>query len=331
MGNERIGVVGAGAFGTALAQSISQSGHDIIIWSHSSSPAQDINQRHVNSTFLPGIELGTRIQATEKLSDLEGCQIILLACPAQFIRSVVTELAPYTNTDTTLLICAKGIEIESKTLMSQVVSSVLRNVSVAVLSGPSFAHEVAQGLPAALTLACTNNQLGLHLINLLGHTNLRLYWSSDIIGAQIGGAVKNVMAIACGICDGKGLGQSAHAALTTRGYVELVEIAKIYGGKPETLTGLSGLGDLILTCSSPKSRNMSLGKLLGQGQSLEEILGSRKSVTEGIYTAEAIAGLAKSKGIELPISSTVHQILKGEYSVDHAIEKLLSRPFKAEL
>jgi glycerol-3-phosphate dehydrogenase (NAD(P)+) len=202
--------------------------------------------------------------------------------------------------------------------------------ALAVLSGPSVAAEVARGLPAALTLACRNEALGRDLAQGLGHSHFRLYWSSDIVGAEIGGSVKNVLAIAAGIVDGKGLGANAHAALVTRGFAELRRLGEALGARPETLMGLSGLGDLVLTCGSPQSRNMSLGRALGQGQSLKSILGTRVAVTEGVYTAAAVAGLARAKEIEMPIAEAVHAILDGRLSVDDAIAGLVQRPFKAE-
>ena len=214
--------------------------------------------------------------------------------------------------------------------MSDIASEVLANVTLAVLSGPSFAADVARGLPAALTLACRNEVMGKQLAERIGYKHFRLYWSSDITGVELGGAVKNVLAIAAGIVDGKGLGASAHAALVTRGFAELRRLGEALGARPGTMMGLSGLGDLLLTCGSPQSRNMSLGRALGQGGSLSEILGGRVAVTEGVYTAAAVVALAAKHRLEMPISEAVHAILEGRMPVDEAIASLMQRPFKAE-
>ncbi len=228
------------------------------------------------------------------------------------------------------MICTKGVEEELGEFMSGIVKEVLPNARIAVLSGPSFAGEVARNLPTALTLACDSEELGARLTAALGHRSFRLYWTNDVVATQIGGAVKNVLAIAAGIVEGRCFGSNAHAALTTRGFAELVRLGRKLGGRFETLTGLSGLGDLILTCSSPQSRNMSLGLALGQGQSLADILGARKSITEGVYSAGAVVALAKKHGVEMPICEAVHDVVKGRTTVDEAIEALLSRPFRPE-
>lgn len=229
-----------------------------------------------------------------------------------------------------MVLCAKGIEQTTGKLMGEVLSEELPEALLAVLSGPSFAADVARGLPAALTIACRDEALGKALAEKLGYKHFRLYWSNDTVGAELGGAVKNVLAIAAGIVDGKGLGPSAHAGMVTRGFAELRRLGDALGARPETLMGLSGLGDLILTCGSPQSRNMSLGRALGQGKSLQEILGTRRAVTEGIYTAAAVVRLARAKGIEMPIAEAVNAIVEGRLGVDDAIAALLSRPFKAE-
>ncbi len=228
------------------------------------------------------------------------------------------------------MLCTKGFEANTGGFMSEVVSEVLPEAPLAVLSGPSFAGEVARDLPAALTLACKDSTLGAALTEVLSHRNFRLYWTDDVIAAQIGGAVKNVLAIAAGIVDGRRFGSNAHAAVTTRGFAELVRLGVKLGGRLETLTGLSGLGDLILTCSSIQSRNMSLGHALGQGQSLEDVLGARKSVTEGVHSAGAVVMLARKHGIEMPICEAVYSVVKGETSLDEAVEALLSRPLRPE-
>ena len=256
--------------------------------------------------------------------------MILLVVPSQFLRAVAKEIAPHFEAGKPVVICAKGFEETSGTFMSGIVKEVLPEAEVAVLSGPSFAGEVARNLPTALTLACESETLGARLMAALAHRNFRLYWSSDIIGTQVGGTVKNVLAIAAGIVEGREFGRNAHAAVTTRGFAELVRLGTKLGGRFETLTGLSGLGDLILTCSSIQSRNMSLGVALGQGQALAEILGARKSITEGVYSAGAVVALAKKHGIEMPICEAVHNVVKGRMSLNEAIEALLSRPLRPE-
>lgn len=327
----KLGILGAGAWGTALAQSMCHTECEVLLWAHEAETADEINENHLNSTFLPDIPLNPKIRATSNMENLHDSDAVLLVAPAQFLRPISEKLNTVLKPQCPVLICSKGIETTTLSLLSQVLEETMPNRQIAIFSGPSFAHEVATDLPAAMTLACSDQELGQDLLNALGHPRMRLYWTDDIIGAQIGGAVKNVMAIASGICAGKDLGQNAHAALTTRGFVELVEIGKAFGGRPETLTGLSGLGDLILTCSSTSSRNMSLGQALGRGKTLEEILGARKSVTEGVYTAAAVAKIAEEKNLDLPISTSVHKILTGKLSVDEAIEGLLNRPMKAEL
>jgi glycerol-3-phosphate dehydrogenase (NAD(P)+) len=236
----------------------------------------------------------------------------------------------YLKPGTPVVMCSKGIEQSTGKLMGDVVAEVLPTVQFAVLSGPSFAADLARGLPAALTLACANETTGRGLAAALSSRQMRLYWSSDVIGAELGGALKNVMAIAAGIVDGRGLGASAHAAVVTRGFAEMRRLGETMGARPETLLGLSGLGDLVLTCGSPMSRNMSLGRGLGEGKSLASILGGRTAVTEGVYTAAAVVRLARDRGIEMPIAEAVHAIIEGRISVEDAITTLMLRPLKAE-
>jgi glycerol-3-phosphate dehydrogenase (NAD(P)+) len=254
----------------------------------------------------------------------------LMVAPAQHVRVSATALARHLPKAKPVVICAKGLEQATGKLLGEVLAEALPDATQAVLSGPSFAADVARGLPAALTLATTNETLGEALATALGYRHLRIYWSSDSIGVQLGGAVKNVLAIAAGIVEGKGLGASAHAALVTRGFAELRRLGEALGARPETLMGLSGLGDLLLTCGSPQSRNMSLGSALGQGQTLQAVLGSRRSVAEGVFTAAAVVKVAGEKGIDMPICRAVHGIVEGKITVDAAIEALLSRPQRAE-
>lgn len=327
---ETISIVGGGAWGTALAQSVTQGGRPALLWAREADVVADINERHVNRVFLPGVDLDSALKATGDLKDIARADVILAVMPAQHMRSVAAELAKSMRPGQPFVVCAKGIEQKSGKLMSDVAGEVVPEATLAVLSGPSFAADVARGLPAALTLACRNEETGKALAATLSSRQMRLYWSSDVIGAELGGSVKNVLAIAAGIVAGRGLGASAHAALVTRGFAELRRFAEAFGARSETLMGLSGLGDLILTCGSPQSRNMSLGRALGEGQPLAQILAGRTAVTEGVYTAAAVVRLAREKGIEMPIAEAVHAIIEGNVTVDDAISNLMQRPLKAE-
>lgn len=326
----RIAVIGGGAWGTALAQMLTLAGRDVVLWAREPETVADINERQVNRAFLPGIALDQRLRATARLEDCAATDAILLVCPAQHVRAVTKELTPLVRPGQPLIVCAKGVEQTTGKLLGEVAAETVPDMTVAVLSGPSFAADVARGLPAALTIACRNEVLGRLLAERLGNGQIRLYWSEDVTGVELGGALKNVLAIAAGIVNGKGLGASAHAAIVTRGFAEMRRLGRALGAKPETMMGLSGLGDLVLTCGSPQSRNMSLGRALGQGESLSAVLGARIAVTEGVYTAAAVVRLAEEKRIEMPITEAVHAVLEGRLSVDDAISGLMRRPFKAE-
>jgi glycerol-3-phosphate dehydrogenase (NAD(P)+) len=326
----RIGVIGGGAWGTALAQTLVLAGRDVVLWAREPDTVADINERHVNRSFLPGVELDTRLKATARLEDCAASDAILLVCPAQHVRAITATLVRLVRPGQPLVVCAKGVEQQTGKLLGEVIAETAPDVTLAVLSGPSFAADVARGLPAALTIACRNETLGRQLAERLGDRQLRLYWSDDIVGVELGGALKNVLAIAAGIVHGKGLGASAHAAIVTRGFAEMRRLGHVLGARPETMMGLSGLGDLVLTCGSVQSRNMSLGRALGQGETLAAVLGARVAVTEGVYTAAAVVRLAEEKRIEMPITEAVHAVLEGRVSVDDAISGLLRRPFKAE-
>lgn len=327
---ESISVIGGGAWGTALAQTASQTGKRVVLWAREDDVVADINERHVNRTYLPGVPLDAGLRATTDLSEAARADAILMVAPAQHMRAVAAGLSRQMAEGKPFVICCKGIEQQTGKLMGDVAEEVLPQAVIAVLSGPSFAADVARGLPAALTLACRNEAMGRALTSALSSRQMRLYWSPDVTGAELGGAVKNVLAIAAGILDGRGLGASAHAALVTRGFAELRRFADSFGAKPETLMGLSGLGDLILTCGSPQSRNMSLGRALAEGKTLAQILGARQAVTEGVYTAAAVVKLARERRIEMPIAEAVHAIIEGSLSVDDAITGLMQRPLKAE-
>lgn len=330
MNYNKIGVIGGGAWGTALAQTMSKAGHEVVLWAYELETVVEINDHHTNRVYLPGVSLDPRIRATGKGRDLADCDVLLMVVPTQFMRTVAQELAPHVAEGTPVLICTKGFEEPTGKLMTEVLAEAMPQAVPGVLSGPSFAAEVGRGLPAALTLATTDEALGQALAEALGHRTFRIYWTDDVTGVQIGASVKNVLAIAAGIVVGRRLGDSAHAAVTTRGFAELMRFGTKLGGRQETLTGLSGLGDLLLTCSSTKSRNMSLGLALGQGQTLDQVLGVRKSVSEGVHTAAATIALAERNGVEMPICSAVRAVLNGDLSVDDAIESLLARPPRAE-
>ena len=327
---QTVGIVGAGAWGTALAVAARRAGRDVVIWAYERETVDEINHEHSNHIYLPGIALDRAIRATAKAADMAAADFILMVVPSQFFRGVASELKPYAA-DKPVIICTKGFEEETGKLMSDILAEALPEALLGVLSGPSFASQVARGLPAALTIAAREELIGLKVANALGSRSLRLYWTNDMLGCQIGGAVKNVLAIASGIVVGRELGDNAHAGIMTRGFAELMRFGVAMGARPETLMGLSGLGDLILTCSSEQSRNMSLGKALGEGKPLADILGARKSVSEGTYSAAAAVARARELGVELPICEAVRAILAGEAKVDEAIESILARPFRSEV
>ncbi|MBZ0217591.1 MAG: NAD(P)-dependent glycerol-3-phosphate dehydrogenase, partial [Fimbriimonadaceae bacterium] len=318
------------AWGTALATVAARAGRKVLLWAREEEVAAAINETRENKMFLPGIALDPVIRATNDLADLADCDALLSVTPAQALGVVARNLAIHLKPGMPFVICSKGLEQATGRFLTQVLAEAAPDVVPAVLSGPSFASDVAKGLPTAVTLACNNQDLGLILAEALGHITFRPYVSNDPLGAQIGGSVKNVIAIACGITEGKGFGASARAALTTRGFAELQRFGAALGAKPETIGGLSGLGDLILTCNSAQSRNMSLGIAMGEGKALEEVLGARNSVSEGVYTAAAVMKVARKLNVDMPISSAVHDIVSGTVSVDDAITSLMSRPIRSE-
>lgn len=327
---QSVGVIGAGAWGTALAQTAASAGRSVTLWSFEQDVADAINDKHENTIYLPEVALDPSIMATTAMSDLDACDAILAVAPAQHLRRVLESFLPFAQPGVPIALCAKGIEQSSLSMMTDVLGETIPGAVPAVLSGPSFAIDTAKGLPTAVTLACADETVGADLVEALGTTRFRPYLANDLVGAEIGGAVKNVLAIACGISEGRGLGKSAHAALISRGFAEMTRLALALGAQRETLSGLCGLGDLVLTCSSPQSRNMSCGLALGRGVSLDDILSSRKAVTEGVASAPAVVALAKRHSIEMPICEAVETILKGEVSVEDAIETLLARPFTLE-
>ena len=323
-------VIGAGAWGTALANLCAHNGHDTTIWAFEASCAAAINSRHENTEFLPNIALHPALKATSSVPDFTQADMSLIVSPVQFMRATLTNFSQNIPKSLPLVLCSKGIENKTLSFMTDVLADIVPQAVPFVLSGPSFAKDVALGLPTAVTLAGPSYEQAESLANLIASANFRPYTSDDIIGAEIGGAVKNVLAIACGIVLGLGLGQSAHAAIIARGFAEMGRLGQVLCAKAVTLSGMCGLGDLVLTCSSQQSRNMSCGYALGQGQSIDEILAARKSVTEGVSTAPALSQLAKEKGVEMPICDAVTQIVTGQIAPKMAVQQLLSRPLKGE-
>jgi glycerol-3-phosphate dehydrogenase (NAD(P)+) len=326
----RAGVIGGGAWGTALAQVCARAGLETTLWAREAEVVASVNAAHENSLFLPGVALDAGIRATGDLADLAASDLVLAVTPAQHLRATLTAFAPHVRDGLPILLCAKGVEQGSLKLMTEVLAETIPQAAPAVLSGPSFAGEVARGLPTAVTLACPDEGRAQALAEAIATLTFRPYFATDMIGAEAGGAVKNVLAIACGIVEGRGLGRSAHAAVITRGFAELTRLAVALGGEAETVAGLCGLGDLVLTCSSPQSRNMSVGLALGAGQSLEAALAGKLSVAEGVASAPAVRALAEKLGVDTPICAAVAAVLAGEISVDDAIRGLLSRPLREE-
>lgn len=328
---QTIGVVGGGAWGTALAAVAARAGRQVVLWAREADVVSAINGQKENTAFLPGVTLPSGIRATGELADLQAADAILMVSPAQFVRPVSAALNPHLKSEVPVVICAKGIEQSSGKLLSEVVAETMPRRPLAALSGPTFAHEVAKGLPAAVTLASPDERVVAALTAAIGLPTFRPYGSGDIIGVQVGGAVKNVIAIAAGVVVGRKLGENARAALITRAMAEMLRFAAAAGGEAETIMGLSGLGDMILTCGSAQSRNMSLGIALGEGKRLDDVLAGRTSVSEGVYTAQIVAQIARDKSLYMPISTAVAEILSGRRAIDAVIEDLLHRPFRPEV
>jgi glycerol-3-phosphate dehydrogenase (NAD(P)+) len=321
-----IGVIGGGAWGTALAQVAAENG-ETLLWAREPEVVEAINAYHENRLFLPGVPLDPAIRATGDLAELAACDALLVVTPAQHLRAALAGLPPLAIP---LVLCAKGMEESSMKLMHEVAHEAQPAAPLAVLSGPTFAHEVAARLPAAVTLAVEDHAVGEALRARIARPWFRPYLSDDVAGAEIGGAVKNVLAIACGVVEGRRLGQNARAALISRGFAEMTRFGLARGARAETLAGLSGLGDLVLTCSSVSSRNFSLGKGLGEGRAAAELLADRRTVAEGAYTAPVLARAAAQAGVDMPIVAAVCALLAGELSADEAVERLLARPLRQE-
>ncbi|HYZ47790.1 MAG TPA: NAD(P)H-dependent glycerol-3-phosphate dehydrogenase [Sphingomonas sp.] len=321
-----IGVIGGGAWGTALAQVAAEAG-EVLLWAREGEVVAAINTAHENVSFLPGVPLSPAIRATGALGELAGCEMLLAVTPAQHLRAVLSDMEALT---VPIILCAKGIEAGTRLLMSEVAAQAQPRAPLAVLSGPTFAHEVAARLPTAITLACEDEMLSRALAAKLARPFFRPYLSTDVIGAEIGGAVKNVLAIACGVVEGRGLGQNARAALISRGFAEMTRFGLAKGARVETLAGLSGLGDLVLTCNSTSSRNFSLGKGIGEGRAAADLLADRRSVAEGAFTAPVLQQAAREIGVDMPVVDAVCALLAGKAGVDEVIGALLARPIRAE-
>jgi glycerol-3-phosphate dehydrogenase (NAD(P)+) len=325
-----VAVIGAGAWGTALANLVARNGADAMLWAREPEVAEAVNARRENPIFLPGVRLCEALRAASSLEGTAEAEAFLAVVPAQHSRGVLARLAAAVGKSAPVMICSKGVELKTGMLLTQMLAEVWRDVIPAVLSGPSFAEDVARGFPTAVTLACADARLGRRWVATIGAPHFRPYLSDDLIGASLGGAVKNVLAIAAGAVEGLGLGASARAALIARGFAEFQRLGVALGARPETMGGLSGLGDLVLTATSAQSRNFSLGVELGKGRTLSDILGERRSVAEGVATAPAVVALAKKAGIETPISAAVAELVSGAKPIGAIVADLLARPFKAE-
>jgi glycerol-3-phosphate dehydrogenase (NAD(P)+) len=325
-GAAHIGVVGGGAWGTALACLARRAGRRVTLWSRDPAISKAIAAERANPVYLPGIPIDAGIEAAADLAALGACDGLLLVCPAQAVR----ELAQRLPGDSPVVICAKGIEISTGLLMPEVLAEVQPGRRIAVLSGPSFAEEAIRGLPTAVSIATWEPTLGQSLATSLAAGAFRPYWTHDVLGVALGGAIKNALAIAAGIVEGRGLGYNAAAALATRGFAEMARLGQAMGAELETLTGLSGLGDLVLTCHGPLSRNRSLGLALGRGAKLADYMQGRRQVVEGEATAPAVLARAARLGIEMPICSAVDAILHKGADLDQTIRSLLARPLRRE-
>ncbi len=324
---QKLSVLGGGAWGTALALTCARACRDVTLWEHDAANADSLEQKR-ESRFLPGVKLERAIKLARDLKSTAAADAILLVVPAQVVRSVVTALAPALAAKTPVIVCAKGIEHGARKFMSEIVAECAPKAVPAILSGPSFAADVARGLPTAVTIAAADDTVAREIAGALNTGAFRPYHSNDVRGVELGGAAKNVLAIAAGIVAGRALGASAAAALITRGFAELTRFGRAYGARPETLMGLSGLGDLILTCSAPQSRNFSFGVALGKGESPDAA--AHGKLAEGAFTAPVLLEMAREKSIDMPISASVAAVLAKKLSVDDAIAALLTRPLRSE-
>lgn len=325
---DRIGVAGAGAWGTALANAAARSGREVLLWTRDPAHAREMAEKRENHRRLPGVALEDAVTPVADLARLHESQALLLVTPAQTVRAMSEALAPVVAAGAPVVVCAKGIERGTGLFLDEVATGILPAHPVAVLSGPSFAEDVSRGLPTAVSLACSDAGVATALARALSGATFRVYHGTDVRGVEIGGAAKNVLAIAAGIVAGAGLGESAKAALVARGFAELGRFAKAYGGRPETLMGLSGLGDLVLTCGSSRSRNFALGEGLGRGE--DAAVASGGKLAEGVYTADVLVSLARGKAVDMPIADAVADVLGGRATVTAVVDRLMNRPLKSE-
>ncbi len=323
----KFGVVGGGAWGTALAQLLAAEGAPVRLWAREKDVVAAINAEHRNSVFLPGARLSPSLTATADLAALADFDALLVVVPVPFLRAVLADLPGGTAP---LIFCSKGMEEGSFAFPVDIARALCPGRPHAVLSGPTFAHEVAAGLPTAITLAASDPAVASALAQALARPHFRPYVSSDVIGAEIGGAIKNILAIACGIVEGAGLGLNARAALISRGFAEMTRFGLARGAQAETLAGLAGLGDLVLTCTSSNSRNFALGLGLGRGESADTLMADRRTIAEGAFSAPVVAAAARADAIDMPITDAVARLVAGQIRVADAIQALLSRPLRPE-
>jgi glycerol-3-phosphate dehydrogenase (NAD(P)+) len=329
-GYGHIGVIGAGAWGTALGAVAALAGRKVTLWAREASVVDTVNSKHENELFLAGVPLPAAIVATGDLAQAAKADALLIGAPAQHLRATLVQLKPHLKSGTPLVLCAKGIERSTGTLMTEVLIEAVPTCEPAILSGPSFARDVARNLPTAVTIAAAKMDVARALQAAFGHMTFRPYASDDLTGVALGGAGKNVYAIACGIVAGMGLGESARAALLSRSFAELCRLGEAMGGRTETLMGLSGLGDLVLTATSAASRNYAFGLDVGKGLPRDELFKPGRPLAEGVETAPALVARAKRHKVELPIAETTAEILSGAIALDAAIPRLMSRPLKTE-
>jgi len=326
---QRISVLGAGAWGTALANALARLHPAAMLYARDPAVAAEIEKHGTNANYLPSVAVAPEIAPTTSLEEAATADVLLLVVPTQSLRALARTLSPYLRPATPLIVCAKGIERGTGRFVTEILAEEIPQSRPAILSGPSFAIDVARGLPTAVALAAAEESLAVSLAEALRSLTFRVYHSTDVRGVEIGGAAKNVLGIAAGIVAGRQLGASAQAALTTRGFAELLRFGRAYGAHPETITGLSGLGDLILTCTSPQSRNYALGVALGAGKPIAEAAGGK--LTEGAFTASILVEMARKQSVEMPIAEAVDDLLSGRIGVEDAIGRLLSRPTRAEV
>jgi len=327
---QKIGILGSGAWGTALACILNKRRSKTILWGYEKEVSQQINKFKINKTFLPKIRIPNNVCGTNDLKDLSSCNFIFLCIPSQFVKKIILQFKKYYKKEMIIVICSKGIEHNSQKLISEVIKKVLPKSKIAVLSGPSFAIEVAKNLPTAVTVASKNLKDAKTLAKLINSKSFRCYYSSDIVGVQFGGIIKNILAIASGIAESQKLGESAKSALMTRGLVEMKRIGLAYGAKESTFYGLSGLGDLTLTCNSVLSRNFVTGMLIGKGKKIKQIIKSKKTISEGIINSKNIYNLSIKKKIEMPVCEAVYKILYKNFKINETIKKILSREIRKE-